>query len=196
MYERHGTIDVRHGTGLNWVRRMVLAMALVVVTLGMGSVLAVSVAGKFGEAALGMKTGSMHPAINPGDLVLVQQVDPKSVHVGDIITFRRPNDPSEIYTHRVYSVHYKGNGQVDFTTRGDSNSIPDAWTVSYQGPAMRVVHVVRHGGIVLALAQSRDARRMIAVSIFLIVLTLLWPVIVTPERKLAGASLSTARGVL
>jgi signal peptidase I len=182
-------------TTWRWTRRITLAAAIAIVMLGMGSVLAVSLVGKFGETALGMKTGSMHPAINPGDLVLVRQVNPKAIRVGDVITFRRPGNPNEVFTHRVQSITYTGNGGVAFKTKGDANPIPDAWMISYQGPALEVVHVIRDGGIVLRVAQSQVARRVIALSIFFIVLYLLWPVIVTPSRKLDDSPLPSPSGV-
>ena len=162
------------------IRTLLIAVAVTVAVVGMGSVLAVSLAGKFGDTALGMKTGSMRPVIRPGDLVLVRAVDPAAVHVGNIITFRRPNETNEIYTHRVESIRYTKGGQIEFKTKGDTNGTADPWTVSYAGPAMEVVHVIRHGGLVLHVAQSPDARLAIALSIFVLVLALLWPVIVGP----------------
>lgn len=179
----------------SWARRATLAIAVVIAVVGMGSVLTISLAGKLGDQALGLKTGSMRPVLNPGDLVLVHQVDPKSIHVGDIISFRRPNETNEIFTHRVHSIVYTSQGQVAFKTKGDANPISDPWTVVYSGPANEVVHVIRHGGVFLHIAQSRPAREAIAGSIFFIVLALLWPVIVGPSDRSATDRLVSTAGV-
>ena len=171
-----------HGiAAARWAKRALIAVATVVAIAGMGSVLAVSLAAKFGDQALGMKTGSMRPVIDPGDLVLVRQVPTASLRPGQIITFRRPGAPNEIYTHRIFSLTYGSGSEVDIKTKGDANPTPDPWTVVYQGAAAREVAVIRHGGMVLHIAESPDARRVIAGSIFVLVLALMWPVIVGAE---------------
>ncbi len=178
-------------TAGTWARRVAVATAALVAALGIGLVLLVTVAGKFGDVALGMKTGSMRPVINPGDLVIVRQVDPRLLHAGELVTFRRPSEPDEIYTHRIVSVS-SSSGNVEIHTRGDANPVADPWTVSYTGPAWRVVHVVRDGGYVLMVVQSHMARDAIAASIFVLSLYLLWPIIVSPPSRLAGSRQSLA----
>lgn len=158
-------------------RRTIIAVATLVAAVGMGCVLAVSLAGRFGDVALGMKTGSMRPAINPGDLILVNAIQPKNVRVGDIITFQRPGEADEIFTHRVAKISYS-DAAIAFETKGDANKTADTWTVTYSGPAWRLAHTIRHGGIVLHVAQGNSSRRIIAASVFVIVLALMWPVIV------------------
>ncbi len=64
-------------------------------------------------------TGSMIPAIMPGDIVFVTPKSSYSVH--DIITFKS-NDGHTI-THRI--IEKRASTETSFTTKGDNNKTPD-----------------------------------------------------------------------
>jgi signal peptidase I len=178
---------------IRWTRRGTAAVALVVVVLGMGSLLAVNLAGKFGDLTFGMKTGSMHPAINPGDLVVDRAVPVSSVHVGDIITARRPTDHAP-YSHRVQAIIHTASG-IEFRTKGDANPTIDPWVVSYpDGTAYRVVHVVHDGGYALNFFEDRSGRDLIAASVFAVVLMLIWPVIAGTSPTAAAVETAGVAG--
>jgi signal peptidase I len=67
-----------------------------------------------------VRTGSMAPSINPGDIVFTHKVG--EVRPGNIITFEANG---EIVTHRAVSIT---NGQI--TTKGDANKVVDPGTVT------------------------------------------------------------------
>lgn len=83
-------------------------------------------------AAVGWKpmvvtTGSMQPAINPGDIVLAAPPEPDvRLSTGTVITFEDPARPGELITHRVETANPDGT----YTTRGDANSSSDSYEVS------------------------------------------------------------------
>ena len=81
-------------------------------------------------------TGSMAPAIDPGDVVIVGERDPSSIQEGDVITFVR-GDAETPVTHRVVGVE-EGDAGVAFETKGDANAEVDASPV----PASNVLGVV------------------------------------------------------
>ena len=83
-------------------------------------------------------TNSMAPAINRGDLVVVDGTAIDQIKEGDIIVFFRERNIT--ITHRVVEVQ-KGDDPFDFTfiTKGDSNAYPDEEEVS----GYNVVGVVR-----------------------------------------------------
>ena len=81
-------------------------------------------------------SGSMSPAIDPGDVVIVGEVDPATVAEGDVITFVR-GDADAPVTHRVIGVEEDGAG-LAFETMGDANREADANPV----PATNVLGVV------------------------------------------------------
>ena len=157
------------------VLRFVVTLAALTCLVGLGSVLAMSAANHFGYQVLGMKTGSMSPAIDPGDLVLAQRVAPSDVRNGDVITFRAPSGSHAPYTHRVVRIQYGTTGP-EFVTRGDANAAPDHWTVRYAAEGWRVVRVIPRAGLVMAYTQSPVGRQTIAASVFILTLALLWPV--------------------
>jgi len=66
-------------------------------------------------------SGSMRPALCPGDLVIVKAMDPASINVGDIVTFK---SETGVFTHRVFEKKTE-NGVILFITKGDANEDPD-----------------------------------------------------------------------
>jgi signal peptidase len=83
-------------------------------------------------AAVGWKpmvvtTGSMQPAINPGDIVLSAPPEPDvRLDAGTVITFEDPARPGELITHRIETVNPDGT----YSTRGDANSSADSYQVT------------------------------------------------------------------
>jgi len=59
---------------------------------------------------------SMSPSINKGDLVVVKQVEPQDIKVGDIIVFDTLSQPLPVI-HRVRAINNDGT----FQTLGDNN---------------------------------------------------------------------------
>ncbi|MFE6234929.1 signal peptidase I [Cellulosimicrobium sp. NPDC057862] len=78
-----------------------------------------------GAAPLTVLTGSMEPALSPGDVVVVRPVDPADVHVGDVVTFQPVSDDPSLVTHRVVGVTQGAEGVAGLTTRGDANDAAD-----------------------------------------------------------------------
>ena len=76
---------------------------------------------------------SMEPAMKSGSLVVIQTVEPKSVGVDDVITYRSGTDSNMVTTHRVIEV--VNDGSLSFRTKGDANEDPDDYAV----PAENVV---------------------------------------------------------
>lgn len=84
-------------------------------------------------------SGSMEPGIHTGSVIFDKpNVNTSSLHVGDVITFKAPNQEyganEMIITHRIHKVVHQ-NGQVLFETKGDANNAPDPSLV----PAANVI---------------------------------------------------------
>ena len=131
------------------MRRLVhrLAVLLVWTVLGVfaGLFLAVSVPYLFGQRSLTVLSGSMEPQLHTGDVVVVDQVPPLEVRVGDIVTFRDPDDASRLITHRVREIDVDGS-EVAFVTKGDANTSVEHWKITTDGTIGRVrYHVWRLG---------------------------------------------------
>src|SRR5664280_3239861 len=86
-------------------------------------------------------SGSMHPTVSAGDVVVIQAVPITTLRVGDVISFSPPNS-TEPVIHRITSLKATADGVV-ITTRGDANPVDDLWHATLQGTtAYRLVGVV------------------------------------------------------
>lgn len=93
-------------------------------------------------------SGSMRPAMSPGDVAVTQAVPIDELHVGDAIAFYPPGRTDAVL-HRITSLDDGG-----ITTRGDANPVDDPWTVTLVGPtAHRLVAVVPLLGHLVELRQ-------------------------------------------
>lgn len=79
-----------------------------------------------GDQLLSVQTGSMIPAIRPGDLLVVDKVSASELSVGDVVTFRSAESSSTgmSVTHRIIELPGDTNGNT-FITKGDANPTAD-----------------------------------------------------------------------
>ena len=75
-------------------------------------------------------SGSMEPELKVGSLVITRPVEPETIAVGDIITFRPVSVGESLITHRVTGIGYSSS--LYFETKGDANNKPDPFTVPAQ----------------------------------------------------------------
>ena len=104
------------------VRRIGGLALTVVMAIALTIFVAMTVLRISGGELLAVRTGSMRPSIEPGDLIVTRGVDPRTVKKGDVITFRVPSEDNTLVTHRVVKVADNGN---KFTTKGDANDTVD-----------------------------------------------------------------------
>lgn len=75
-----------------------------------------------GYRLLGVQTGSMMPAIRPGDALVIRVVSSGKLYVGDIISYRNPRDPAMTISHRLLAIDRRTGW---LTTAGDTLRAPD-----------------------------------------------------------------------
>jgi signal peptidase len=121
-----------------------------------GALLALLIAGPLvlGDHPHTDLTGSMEPTISPGDVVIDEQIAPWEANVGDIVTFRDPQDQSKLLTHRVVKIRDNGF-QLWFTTKGDANNTEEHWRVPADGEIGRVAYTVPWVGHVAVLTKTK-----------------------------------------
>jgi signal peptidase len=121
-----------------------------------GAILALLVAGPLalGDHPHTDLTGSMEPVISPGDVVINEEIKPSTAAVGDIVTFRDPEDQTKMLTHRVVSIRPAGS-ELKFVTQGDANNTREHWQVSRDGQIGRVLYTVPWVGHVAVLARTK-----------------------------------------
>ncbi len=137
-----------------WLGRAALAVPVGVVAV---IVLTLTAPLFFGMRSFTVVSGSMHPTILAGDVVLSQRVAPLSARVGDVITFSDPNDKSRLVTHRLRTIEVEGE-KVSMTTKGDANNTTERWVVPADGHIGKVVLDIPRLGYALAWTRSRYAQ--------------------------------------
>ena len=120
-----------------------------------GALLALLIAGPlaFGDHPHTDLSGSMEPAISPGDVVIDEQIAPTEARLGDVVTFRDPEDQGKLLTHRVVGVRRAGS-HLWFVTRGDANNTRERWRVPADGEIGRVIYTVPWVGHIAALTRT------------------------------------------
>lgn len=83
-------------------------------------------------------TGSMEPAIKPGDLILVRKLGDREVREGDVIQFRRDDI---LISHRVVKI-IEDDAGTRYRTRGDNNSAEDLRPVKPEEVKGRIIYVL------------------------------------------------------
>ncbi len=150
------------------VHRLCVLVIWAVLGLFAGLFLAVSVPYVFGDRSLTVLSGSMEPQLHVGDVVVVEQVPPLEVRVGDIVTFRDPDDASRLITHRVREIDVQG-GSVKFVTKGDANTSVENWKITTDGTLGRVrYHVWRLGFLMFWIRSPLGRLGMVVVPALLL----------------------------
>ena len=117
---------------------------------------------------------SMEPELQAGDLILIEEVDPSEVKVGDIIVFTIPAAVREYYNyppivaHRVLKIREleKTEG-VTFRTKGD-NTGEDPFTVRPQDIRGQVSQQIPYLGLPFLFFQSQQGLIFIVLSLSLL----------------------------
>ena len=81
-----------------------------------------STTGLLGFTPTVIASGSMQPALNPGDMAIIIKTPAEAIKVGDIIQYQTSSGSPTI--HRVID-KYKAGGQLWFITKGDANNVAD-----------------------------------------------------------------------
>jgi signal peptidase I len=121
-----------------------------------GALLALLIAGPLalGDHPHTDLSGSMEPTISPGDVVINEEIEPWEAQVGDIVTFRDPQDPDKLLTHRVVRVKDTGS-HIAFVTQGDANNTQEHWRVPATGEVGRLVYKVPWVGHLAVLTRTK-----------------------------------------
>jgi signal peptidase len=112
-----------------------------------------------GMRSFTVRSGSMSPAIETGDMVVARRIDPGSARPGDIVTFNNPQG-GDLTTHRVRSVRRAGD-KYRFITRGDANNTSEDWSVVADGEIGQIAYRVPKLGFILSPTNSGRGRLLL-----------------------------------
>ena len=156
-----------------------------------GLVAAAMVPLAFGAHPMTVMSGSMHPAIDTGDAVVVAPIRPVDARVGEVVTFRDPRRrgaSGRLITHRIRGMRRDGD-TVRMVTRGDANNASEQWSVRANGEIGRVVYRIPRAGYVSRAAATPVGRVLLvmlpALALGIWALVRVWAPAPVPERKTA-----------
>lgn len=125
-------------------------------------IIAVLVAGTlpslFGYESFVVYSGSMEPAIAVGDLAVVGPVRPDQLMVGDVITYRTPQRPDVVVTHRLVGIAVDDQGRFNFQTKGDANEAVDQVLVDQGAVLGRVVYSIPRLGYLVEFSRRAEGK--------------------------------------
>jgi signal peptidase len=127
-----------------------------------GLLLALTLPRLLGMPVLVVLSGSMEPELGVGDVIVESRISPLDARLGDVISFRDPERPERLITHRVRRVHARG-AQVSFTTKGDANNTVETWQIARDGGIGRVVYRVPKLGYAVTWISRPSARLLLVV---------------------------------
>jgi signal peptidase len=126
----------------------------------------------FGWSSSVVVSGSMRPAIGPGDVVVTAPVRPEQIRVGHVVRFQDPGNPDRHLLHRIVRVAEDGR----LVTKGDANHTPDSNEVPFDAVdgigRLRVPYV----GLPVLWWMNRQFLRVAVFLVVLVVLCVLAPI--------------------
>lgn len=132
-----------------------------------GALLAVIAPMAFGWKPFTVLSGSMEPAIGTGDIVVDERIKPLDVRLGDVVTFRDPDDPKRLITHRVLDARVTGSN-LTVVTKGDANNKTESWSVALDGEIGRVKYRLPELGYALSWTRKVGPIFLIAIPALLL----------------------------
>lgn len=158
-------------------RTRVFNVLLIVALIGIVAPFAVySMPGLVGaDQSFVVLSGSMEPAISPGDVVVVADAPASRIGEGDVITFARPGVDTPT-THRVVEVSESEVGEV-YTTKGDANEDPDAQPIQESQVVGKVTFVLPFVGYVIQFVNTQVGfAALVVLPLGLLVLSEAWSI--------------------
>lgn len=153
------------------VKRVMTAVLGVVMlgTVAIAGLALIGVPKATGSRPLTVLTGSMQPAFDPGDVVIVKPTDAENLQIGDVITFQAESGNPELTTHRITGVVLTGEGR-QYVTRGDANGADDPMPIKpeqVRGEVWYSVPYVGHAAVWFAGDTVRRVVELAAIALIL-----------------------------
>jgi len=115
--------------------------------------------------------GSMSPALEIGDLLIIRGVPSSEIKIGDIIVFTPPPGYGSAYTiHRVTRIQQLENGAILFKTKGDANDSEDPYWVPDSRVNGRPIRRIPYLGYLIL-----DPTILVTITVIIVIIILAWP---------------------
>ena len=137
----------------------------------------------FGFSYFTVMSGSMQNEIPKGSFILVKNVDPRALNVGDTVTYMRDRNTS--ITHKIVDIYenYGNSGARGFQTKGVNNANPDSDVVYEANIVGKVVFTLPVAGAVMLFLASNVYIVLIIFGLCMIISFCLRGIFVRPLKK-------------
>lgn len=131
---------------------VLLGLLVVIIIIGGLQIITPFVAGS--SLPLIVLSGSMHPYMRVGDMVIVESIEAEDLVVGDALTFLLPGSEDEevLVTHRIVSI--EESDSLYFQTKGDANEDIDEFSVPAENVVGEVTFVLPFTGYLPEASKS------------------------------------------
>lgn len=169
-----------------------LSVALLLAVVGLGAILIV-IPKLAGAVPLTVLTNSMEPGLPPGTLIIVRDVDPDDIRIGDVVTYQIRSGEPDVITHRVVGIDALG-AEKRFILQGDNNGAPDADLVRAVQVQGRLWYSVPYAGWVNTAVNGENRSWIIPVFAGLLLAYAAWMIVSgifgrkKPRRRHSAAS--------
>lgn len=141
---------------LKWLLNVLILFLLVIVATSSYSMVSArlnpgAVPSIAGFRLMSVLSGSMRPALQPGDMILSMAVKPEEIKIGDIITYGIGRE--YLVTHRVADID-NSTGELRFKAKGDANNAEDNRLIAPEQILGRHVLRIPYGGYIGRFARS------------------------------------------
>ena len=112
----------------------------------------------FGLQVYTVLSGSMEPELPVGAIVYVREVDPGTLELRDVITFRLSEETT--VTHRIIDIIHDENNpdKLLFQTQGDSNNVADGALVEPEHIIGKVIFKLPYMGYLAMFLGTRQGK--------------------------------------
>ena len=166
---RSTQVELSAHQGTKRLVRRLEAGAVAVVSVALVTAVALSVVG---YRMLVIRSGSMVPTLEVGDITVVDWTRAADLHIGDIITFPSPELDEPSVTHRIRTIGPDRSDieiEIEIETRGDANVASEYWTAEPDELLGRqVARVPAIGGWVARVGRLRAVLAGLALALVLV----------------------------
>jgi signal peptidase len=115
----------------------------------------------FGAESFTVYSGSMVPTNHVGAHAVVRGSRTSELKPGDVITYRTPQRPDTLVTHRLVGITETADGKRQFRTKGDANTAEDV-VLTDQGAVLgKVVYSVPYAGYIVEFSRRLEGRLLL-----------------------------------
>lgn len=161
------------GKAIRYLRKhefaKLLIIALILISVSLATWNGLKIALNTENPILVVVSGSMVPALNVGDLIVIRGVSSEELSDGTIIVFHSPADYDTLIVHRIVE-KMRHDEDYAFKTKGDFNYYEDNWIVPSKYIVGAYIGKIPYIGFVIMKLKEPAGMSLIIFIIFILII--------------------------